>query len=114
MTTDATQATETVMVTKTIRITVSDQDWLDLPLRAAGMDTSVSAEASKASIEHLGHQQAKNSAKHAKRTQPASRVTIIASKAGAEQHPAWFHNLQAHPDVTFGGIPMHATVIGDE
>jgi hypothetical protein len=25
--------------------------------------------------------------------------------------PAWFHNLRAHPDVTFGGIPMHATVI---
>ncbi len=47
-------------------------------------------------------------------TNNENRVTIIASKAGAEQHPAWFHNLQAHPDVTFGGIPMHATVIGDE
>jgi len=43
-----------------------------------------------------------------------SRVTIIASKAGAEQHPAWFHNLRANPDVTFGGIPMRATVISDE
>ncbi len=42
------------------------------------------------------------------------RVTIIASKAGAEKHPAWFHNLRAHPDVTFGGIPMRATVISDE
>jgi deazaflavin-dependent oxidoreductase (nitroreductase family) len=42
------------------------------------------------------------------------RVTIIASKAGAERHPAWFHNLRAHPDVTFGGIPMRATVVGDE
>jgi deazaflavin-dependent oxidoreductase (nitroreductase family) len=42
------------------------------------------------------------------------RVTIIASKAGAEQHPAWFHNLRAHPDVTFGGIPMRATVVSDE
>jgi deazaflavin-dependent oxidoreductase (nitroreductase family) len=41
-------------------------------------------------------------------------VTIVASKAGAERHPAWFHNLRAHPDVTFGGIPMRATVIGDE
>jgi deazaflavin-dependent oxidoreductase (nitroreductase family) len=47
-------------------------------------------------------------------TTDESRVTIIASKAGAEQHPAWFHNLRAHPDVTFGGIPMHATVISDE
>jgi deazaflavin-dependent oxidoreductase (nitroreductase family) len=41
-------------------------------------------------------------------------VTIIASKAGAERHPAWFHNLRAHPDVTFGGIPMRATVVSDE
>lgn len=42
------------------------------------------------------------------------RVTIIASKAGADKHPAWFHNLRAHPDVTFGGIPMRATVVSDE
>jgi deazaflavin-dependent oxidoreductase (nitroreductase family) len=42
------------------------------------------------------------------------RVTIVASKAGAAKHPAWFHNLRAHPDVTFGGIPMRATVISDE
>ncbi len=42
------------------------------------------------------------------------RVTIIASKAGAPKHPAWFHNLVAHPDVTFGGISMRATVVGDE
>ena len=42
------------------------------------------------------------------------RVTIIASKAGDEKHPAWFHNLRAHPDVTFGGIAMRATVVSDE
>jgi deazaflavin-dependent oxidoreductase (nitroreductase family) len=42
------------------------------------------------------------------------RVTIIASKAGDERHPAWFHNLRAHPDVTFGGIPMRASVVSDE
>jgi deazaflavin-dependent oxidoreductase (nitroreductase family) len=42
------------------------------------------------------------------------RVTIIASKAGDERHPAWFHNLRAHPDVTLGGIPMRATVVEDE
>jgi deazaflavin-dependent oxidoreductase (nitroreductase family) len=42
------------------------------------------------------------------------RVTIIASKAGDEKHPAWFHNLRAHPDITFGGIPMRATVVSDE
>ena len=42
------------------------------------------------------------------------RVTIVASKAGAPHHPAWFHNLRAHPDVTFGGIPMRASVVEDE
>jgi deazaflavin-dependent oxidoreductase (nitroreductase family) len=41
------------------------------------------------------------------------RVTIVASKAGFERHPAWFHNLRADPDVTFGGIPMRATVVED-
>lgn len=44
----------------------------------------------------------------------SDRVTIIASKAGAEKHPAWFHNLLAHPDVMFCGIPMRAVVVGDE
>ncbi|MFJ7077952.1 nitroreductase/quinone reductase family protein [Streptomyces sp. NPDC098781] len=28
------------------------------------------------------------------------RVLVIASAAGAPQHPAWFHNLVAHPHVT--------------
>jgi deazaflavin-dependent oxidoreductase (nitroreductase family) len=41
------------------------------------------------------------------------KVTIVASKLGYEKHPAWFHNLVAHPDVTFGGIPMRASVVGD-
>ena len=43
-----------------------------------------------------------------------SLVTIVASKAGAPKHPAWFCNLKAHPDVTFGGIPMRATVVEDD
>ncbi len=42
------------------------------------------------------------------------RVTIVASRLGQPRHPAWFHNLLADPDVTFGGIPMHATVVADE
>lgn len=42
------------------------------------------------------------------------RVTIVASKLGLPEHPAWFHNLQARPDVSFGGIPMRATVVGSE
>lgn len=42
------------------------------------------------------------------------RVTIVASKLGMPQHPAWFHNLRAHPDVTLGGKPFHAEVVEDE
>ncbi len=42
------------------------------------------------------------------------RVTIVASKLGLPRHPAWFHNLRAHPEVTLGGIPMRAEVVEDE
>jgi deazaflavin-dependent oxidoreductase (nitroreductase family) len=42
------------------------------------------------------------------------RVTIVASKLGLPQDPAWFHNLRADPDVTFGGIAVRATVVEDE
>jgi deazaflavin-dependent oxidoreductase (nitroreductase family) len=41
-------------------------------------------------------------------------VTIVASKLGLPNHPAWFHNLRANPEVSFGGIPMRATVVSDE
>lgn len=42
------------------------------------------------------------------------RATIVASKLGLPNHPAWFHNLKAHPEVTLGGVPMRATVVEDE
>jgi len=42
------------------------------------------------------------------------RVTIIPSKAGAPEHPAWFHNLRANPDVVFGGQPFRAEIVSDE
>ena len=42
------------------------------------------------------------------------QVTIVASNAGSPRHPSWYHNLRAHPDVVFGGIPMRATVVRDE
>ncbi len=41
-------------------------------------------------------------------------VTIVASNAGDSRHPAWYHNLRAHPDVTLGGMPLRATVVDDE
>lgn len=42
------------------------------------------------------------------------RVTIAASQAGLPNNPAWFHNLRANPDVTFGGEPFRAEVVEDE
>ncbi len=42
------------------------------------------------------------------------RVTVVASKLGLPSHPAWYLNLRADPDVTFGGIPMTAAVVEDE
>ena len=42
------------------------------------------------------------------------RVIIMASKAGAAEHPAWFHNLVAHPDVRFGGQAFRAEVVESE
>jgi deazaflavin-dependent oxidoreductase (nitroreductase family) len=44
----------------------------------------------------------------------SDRVTIVASNAGDVRNPAWYYNLRAHPDVTFGGVPMHATVVIDD
>ena len=42
------------------------------------------------------------------------RVTIIASKLGAPEHPAWFYNARANPEVTLGGRPFRAEVVDDE
>lgn len=42
------------------------------------------------------------------------RVTIVASKLGAPEHPAWFHNARAYPDVLLGGRPFRAETVGDE
>jgi deazaflavin-dependent oxidoreductase (nitroreductase family) len=42
------------------------------------------------------------------------RVTIIASKRGWPTNPSWYHNIRAHPDVVFGGLPFRAVVVEDE
>ena len=33
-------------------------------------------------------------------TTDGERIVVIASKGGAPSHPAWYHNLVAHPEVT--------------
>ncbi len=42
------------------------------------------------------------------------RVIIVASKRGWPTHPAWYHNLQAHPEVVFGGRRFRAHTVDDE
>lgn len=42
------------------------------------------------------------------------RITIVAAKAGAPTHPAWYHNLVAHPDVTLGGVRLRAVVVDEQ
>ena len=32
-------------------------------------------------------------------TPRGEEFVLVASKAGAERHPSWYHNLKAHPDV---------------
>jgi deazaflavin-dependent oxidoreductase (nitroreductase family) len=40
-------------------------------------------------------------------------VIVIASSYGRAQHPAWFHNLTAHPQVRLGGALATASVATD-
>lgn len=51
-------------------------------------------------------------------TKQGDLVILIASKAGAPKHPAWFHNVSANPDVelTMEGrrLPMRATIAAGE
>jgi len=42
------------------------------------------------------------------------RVTIIASKQGRPEHPSWYYNLRAHPEIVYGGAPFRAVIVEDE
>jgi deazaflavin-dependent oxidoreductase (nitroreductase family) len=39
---------------------------------------------------------------------------IVASAYGLPSNPAWYHNLRAHPEVTFGGRSFRAEPVADE
>ena len=41
------------------------------------------------------------------------QVILAASNAGAPRNPDWYHNVLAHPEVTFGGASMRAKVVDD-
>jgi deazaflavin-dependent oxidoreductase (nitroreductase family) len=42
------------------------------------------------------------------------RIVIIASKLGLPEHPSWYHNAVADPDVRLGGQRFRAEVVDDE
>lgn len=50
-------------------------------------------------------------------TKTADTLLVVASKAGAARHPAWFHNVRANPEVavTIAGRrqPMRAAIVSD-
>lgn len=51
-------------------------------------------------------------------TRVGDEYVLVASKGGYPRHPAWFHNLRAHPDTTVQvgrrTLAVHAHVASDE
>jgi deazaflavin-dependent oxidoreductase (nitroreductase family) len=41
------------------------------------------------------------------------RVIVIASKLGRPEHPSWFHNARANPEVLLGGERFRAELVTD-
>ena len=41
-------------------------------------------------------------------------VIVVASKFGFPEHPAWYHNARANPDVRVNDLPFRAEVVADE
>jgi deazaflavin-dependent oxidoreductase (nitroreductase family) len=46
--------------------------------------------------------------------QPDGRMAIIASNGGSQEHPAWYHNLKAKPQITVEVGSEVFTVIAEE
>jgi deazaflavin-dependent oxidoreductase (nitroreductase family) len=40
-------------------------------------------------------------------------LVVVASKFGAPEHPAWYHNARANPAVLVNGLPFRAEVVDD-
>lgn len=40
-------------------------------------------------------------------------VIVVASQAGYPGNPSWYHNIRAHPDVSFGGQSFRAEEVAD-
>ncbi len=51
-------------------------------------------------LEHTGAKTGRRRTAALAYLEDGPNLAIIASKGGYPQHPDWFHNLRAHPDVT--------------
>jgi F420H(2)-dependent quinone reductase len=51
-------------------------------------------------LDHVGARSAKRRTTPLVYVRDGDNVAVIASKGGNPRHPAWFHNLRAHPDTT--------------
>lgn len=51
-------------------------------------------------------------------TRDGADYVLVASKGGFPRHPAWFHNLRAHPDTTIQvgsrTLAVHARIASDQ
>ncbi|MEA2146252.1 MAG: hypothetical protein QOG59_1839 [Solirubrobacteraceae bacterium] len=65
-----------------------------------------------------GHQSGKDRTMALIHRADGDRFVVVASKGGAPEHPAWFQNLEADPDVSIQVrdevIPVHASVAQGE
>jgi deazaflavin-dependent oxidoreductase (nitroreductase family) len=83
-------------------------------MRATGGRVGMAAGVPTALLETTGAKSGQPRANAVIYFHDGDRVTIIASKLGLPEHPAWFHNVRAHPDVRLGGEPFRASVVADE
>ena len=51
-------------------------------------------------LEHVGARSGKRRTTPLVYVSDGDNLVLVASKGGHPRHPAWFHNLRAHPDVT--------------
>jgi deazaflavin-dependent oxidoreductase (nitroreductase family) len=51
-------------------------------------------------LDHVGARSGKRRTAPLAYLRDGDDVVLVASKGGHPRHPAWFHNLRAHPDTT--------------
>lgn len=51
-------------------------------------------------LDHIGAKSGKRRTAALVYIRDGENLALVASKGGYPNHPAWFHNLKAHPDVT--------------